>query len=310
MAAASTPQLGGASLHKKKSSISEKTLARDLAMTKNANVALVLWVSLIVVALTFVVYGSRHNIDVFGRDLRPSMTWTSRDELPDKRLINPMIRVKTNAWRLRLLGMIAVEDTGVWPYHPHRLGLFEPVVHCTEEDRVGSFVAGGFTICGLTRLRLKPKCVVYIISEDAVNSVVERGISEATDSNCDIHTFDGKGRNARQWEKESRKLTYHPELPTSIGREMAKMGHSRIDLMIYHAGDENYQLLETDFSSRDAPKPVIDQLAVVIGDVKNRFPWRTFELVNLLEGLDVYQFSSDVLGPSSKVLYFVNTTMP
>jgi hypothetical protein len=305
----SSPQLGP-SLHKKKNSISEKTLARELAMSKNTSVVLTLSAALVIVCITLIGYGTKHHIDVFGEDLRPTMIWMPRDELPEKKFINSIIYVKERAWRLRLSGMISVEEKGVWPFHSHRLGLFEPVVHCIEEDRVGSFVTGGFSICGLSRLRFKEKCVVYIFSETSVSRMVEHDISEATDSNCEIHTFDKKGDKASQWEKESRKLVYHRGWPLSISQEMERIGHSRVDLMLYHAGSEDYELLETDFSSRDRRKPIIDQLAVVISSTKGRFPWRTFELVNLLEGLDMYQFSSDVLGPSSKILYFVNTTMP
>lgn len=289
--------------HRKKNSISEKMLERSTRVGG--------WLALVLFAgcLALIAYGTRGHRFLFDEGMRPFMLARVRDELPPQDTLAPHVSFMHEAWRLRRHSMHSIQDRGTWPYYQLALGLFEPVVECLDKDRLGGLGAYGAVVCGLSTMRTKRDCVVYIIA-DMPTRAIERGITEATDANCEVHTYDPSGSNAVAWEKESRKLVYHAGLPLSIGEEMRRQGHEALDFLLYHVVEEDYSLLQRDFiEEARAPPPVYAQVTVIVDDIYGVRPWRTFDFVNFMEGLDMYQYHAEVISSTTKVLSFVNVTL-
>lgn len=249
--------------------------------------------------------------------LRPQLLSDSRSDPPAKTDIDDArVHFMYKAWEMRRSSINSIETLGFWPDHVTPLDFFSPIVVCKEQDRLVNFERNGVSVCDLSRLRSKAaanpendpnkRCVIYLIGDNPDQGMsVESALLDATDSNCDIHTYEPCGKRARLWRKASRLMVYHAGELSSIAEEMTFRNHKRIDLMIYYAYSEDYSLLEKAILNDHI---LIDQLIVVLRDQRARHPWYTFGLVNTLENADMYQFTSERTGEDSKNLGFVNVT--
>jgi hypothetical protein len=224
---------------------------------------------------------------------------------------------KPRAWQKRQVVFDEIERYGEWPddlLRKTRLVPFEPVVHCTDEDRLGRLGDGGKVVCAINRLPRGGGCIVYSFGCGGDPSF-EQELDGATGGRCEIHTLDPDPSYARLWRAMPKNLHYHAwragnEL--SLADVMKRLSHTHIDILKVDIEGDEYGLLHEAFK-HDSGWPSVSQIIVEVHEIGKKTARRTFELVKLLERRGFYQFHSEVTPSNPRAcreLSFINVTAP
>lgn len=231
---------------------------------------------------------------------------------------SPYYLPKPGAWRKRKVVFDAIEGMpGSWPRparNRKRMAAFEPVIHCTDEDRVGRMGDGAKWCCHLGALgqrRGRRPCVVYSFGSNGDTSF-EEDLYFITNGSCEVHTFDPEPSYARLWEGAPRGLYYHAMAVNherSLRQIASALGHltNGIDVLKIDIEGGEYQVLHEALTAGLS----IGQLLVEVHEMYRSHARRTFELVKLLERHGLYQFHAEVNPYNSRAcreLSFLNVT--
>lgn len=220
---------------------------------------------------------------------------------------------KPNAWNKRQVVFELLEESHYWPRaarNKKRMTIFEPVIHSTDEDRVGRLGDGGKWVAHLKSLDKRP-CVVYSFGSNGDTSF-EEDVDFLTQKRCEIHTFDPDPRFSRIWRGSPSNVHYHSwAIDTgeySLRNIAYSLGHikSGIDVLKIDIEGSEYRVLHQAVGT--VP---IGQLLVEAHEIGRSDAWRTFELIKMLERNGLYHFHSEVNpydAKACKELSFLNVT--
>jgi hypothetical protein len=197
-----------------------------------------------------------------------------------------------------------IDSQGIWPDDlsgKFRMHLFEPTVHCLEEDRLGKLGDGGKFCCGLSRLKNLSNCVVYSMGSHGEMSF-ENDIKALDNGNCEVHTFDTDPQYGSLWKGlEQRNMYFHagfvtPNGPLSLRGRMKSLGHDHIDILKMDIEGSEYAVLREALNPTDPTFPPVNigQLLVEVHESGRNIAWRTYAMLADLERAGLYEFHSEI----------------